>query len=280
MIGRCAAPRATTLKPARVNIDVVPVRSAADRATEKCQALISPVRLETTDRSASLIETRACGRTGWRPHRQSCTAKRHVPCLPAISLAGIIDLMNEVTRVLSAIEQGDPHAAAELLPLVYDELRKLAAGHMANEAAGHSLNAKALVHEAYLRLAGGQQFDNRGHFFAAAAEAMRRILVEKARQKRRLKHGGGRLRLDLDAAGSLAEDSSEGLIALDEALDKLAAEDPAGAELVKLRFYGGLTMPEIAEVMKISLRTAERQWVYARTWLYAELTQRENSRGG
>jgi RNA polymerase sigma factor (TIGR02999 family) len=168
----------------------------------------------------------------------------------------------------------------KLLPLVYDELRKLAAGHMANEAAGHTLNATALVHEAYLRLAGGQQFDNRGHFFAAAAEAMRRILVEKARQKKRLKHGGGRLRLGLDAAGSLAEDSSEGLIALDEALDELAAEDPAGAELVELRFYCGLTMPEIAEVMKISLRTAERQWVYARTWLYAELTQRENSPGG
>lgn len=185
--------------------------------------------------------------------------------------------MNEGTRYLTSIEQGDPHAAAELLPLVYDELRKLAAGHIANETPGHTLVATALVHEAYLRLVGDQHFDNKGHFFAAAAEAMRRILVERARRRKRLKHGGGRSRVDLDDAGSLAEEPSEELEALDEALDKLAAEDPAKAELVKLRFFAGLTMPEIARVLDISLATAERHWTYARTWLYVELKDRGDS---
>ena len=187
--------------------------------------------------------------------------------------------MNDVTRILSAIEQGDPQATDQLLPLVYDELRKLAAARMATENPGHTLDATALVHEAYLRLVGDQHFDDRGHFFSAAAEAMRRILVESARRKKRIKHGGGHLRLDLKAARSLAEEPFpfEDLVDLDEALDKLAGEDPAKAELVKLRFFAGLTMPEIALVMNISVATAQRQWTYARTWLYAELADRGDS---
>jgi RNA polymerase sigma factor (TIGR02999 family) len=185
--------------------------------------------------------------------------------------------MNEVTRILSAIEQGDPHAAGHLLPLVYDELRKLAARKLAREQPGHTLDGTALVHEAYLRLVGDQQFDNSGHFFAAAAEAMRRILVERARRKNRLRHGGGRARVDLEAAASLAEAPSQDLEALDMSLEKLAAEDPAKAELVKLRFFAGLTMPEIALVLNISLATAERHWAFARTWLYADLKDRDDS---
>jgi RNA polymerase sigma factor (TIGR02999 family) len=186
--------------------------------------------------------------------------------------------MNEVTRILSAIEQGDTRAPAQLLPLVYDELRKLAAQKLAREhSAGHTLQATALVHEAYLRLVGDQQFDNRGHFFAAAAESMRRILVERSRRKNRLKHGRGRARVDLEAAASLAEEPSEDLEALDASLNKLAEEDPAKAELVKLRFFAGLTMPEIARVMNISRATAERHWAFARTWLYADLKDRVDS---
>ena len=172
---------------------------------------------------------------------------------------------------------GDLQAAEKLLPLVYKELRRLAAQRLAREAPGQSLQSSDLVHEAYLRLVdeGAQpQWDSRAHFFAAAAEAMRRILVENARRKKRLKHGGGRLRVELEAAAFLAKEPSEDLEALDEALDKLAEEDPAKAELVKLRFFAGLTMPEIARVMKISLATAERHWTYARTWLYAELKDR------
>ena len=188
--------------------------------------------------------------------------------------------MSEVTRILSAIEHGDPRAAEKLLPLVYDELRRLASQRLAGEVPGQSLQSSDLVHEAYLRLVGEgdlKQWDSRAHFFAAAAEAMRRILVEKARRRKRLKHGGGRLRVDLEAVGSLAKEPSEDIEALDEALTKLAAEDPAKAELVKLRFFAGLTMPEIAQVLKISLATAERRWTYARTWLYAELKDRDDS---
>ena len=185
--------------------------------------------------------------------------------------------MSEVTHILSAIDRGDARAAGQLLPLVYDELRKLAAQKLAQEQPGQTLQATALVHDAYIRLVGNQQFDSQGHFFAAAAEAMRRILVERARRKNRLRHGGGRSRVDLEAVGSLAEEPSEDLEALDESLNKLAAEDPAKAELVKLRFFAGLTMPEIARVMNISLATAERHWTYARTWLYAELKDRGDS---
>jgi len=185
--------------------------------------------------------------------------------------------MSDITHILSAIERGDLQAAEKLLPLVYKELRRLAAQRLALEAPGLSLQSSDLVHEAYLRLVGEgaqPQWDSHAHFFAAAAEAMRRILVENARRKRRRKHGGGRLRVELEAADFLAKEPSEDFEALDEALTKLAAEDPAKAELVKLRFFAGLTMPEIARVLKISLATAERHWTYARTWLYAELKDR------
>jgi RNA polymerase sigma factor (TIGR02999 family) len=181
--------------------------------------------------------------------------------------------MNEVTRILSAIEQGDPHAAGQLLPLVYDELRKLAAQRLAQEKPGQTLQATALVHEAYLRLVGASagQWDNRHHFFAAAAEAMRRILVEQARRKRRVRHGGGLKRIDLDEACSLAQPQSDDLLALDEALTRLASLKPARADVVKLRFFAGLTMAEIARALGISQPTAERYWAFASAWLYAEL---------
>jgi RNA polymerase sigma factor (TIGR02999 family) len=182
--------------------------------------------------------------------------------------------MRDVTQILNAMAEGDPQAADRLLPLVYDELRRLAADRLKREAPGQTLQASDLVHEAYLRLVGaGEQpdWDGRGHFFAAAAESMRRILVERARRKKRIKHGGGRNRIDWEAAASIAGEASEDIVALDDALSKLAAEDPAKAELVKLRFFAGLTMSEIALVMGISLATAERYWTYARTWLYAEL---------
>ena len=174
--------------------------------------------------------------------------------------------MSDITQILSAIEQGDLQAAEKLLPLVYEELRRLATQRLASEDPGQSLQSSDLVHEAYLRLVGEgveKQWDGRAHFFAAAAEAMRRIVVESARRKNRLKHGGGRLRVELDATQFLEKDGSEDLEAIDEALDKLAANEPAIAELVKLRFFAGLTMPEIAQVLKISLATAERRWTYA-----------------
>src|SRR4051794_1814911 len=181
--------------------------------------------------------------------------------------------MNDVTRILSAIEQGDPQAAGELLPLVYDELRKLAAQKLAQERPGQTLQATALVHEAYLRLVGGPErpWDSRGHFFAAAAEAMRRILVNRARDKQRLKRGGGRQRLDLDEL-EISQDTDDGqLIALDEALAQLAVEAPGAAQLVNLRFFAGLPLPEAAASLGLAQRTAERQWAYARAWLYARL---------
>ena len=183
--------------------------------------------------------------------------------------------MNEVTSILSTIEAGDPRAAAVLLPLVYAELRKLAADRLAAEKAGQTLQPTALVHEAYLRLVAapdGDDWNHRGHFFAAAAEAIRRILVENARRKKRHKHGGERRRLSLEAAEASVEAPSEDLLALDEALNRLAAQDPIKGEVVKLRFFAGLTMPEIARSLNISLATAERYWAYARLWLYAELT--------
>ena len=183
--------------------------------------------------------------------------------------------MNEVTRILSAIEHGDSQEAGQLLPLVYDELRRLAARRLAREAPGQTLQATALVHEAYLRLVDEEQarhWNSRGHFFAAAAEAMRRILVEAARRKQRIKRGGGRRRVDLDEAGPILQPPHEDLIALDEALSRLAARDPMRAGLVKLRFFAGLTMPEVARALGISLATAERHWAFVRTWLYAELT--------
>ena len=175
--------------------------------------------------------------------------------------------MSEVTRILSAIEQGDQHAAGHLLPLVYDELRRLAAQRLAHEQPGQTLQATALVHEAYLRLVGEQHFDNRGHFFAAAAEAMRRILLNRARDKKRLKRGGERRRIDLNLIKIALDTRDEDLIALDEALTELAAEDPEAAQLVNLRFFAGLTLKDAAASLGLSQRTAERQWTYARAWL-------------
>ncbi len=177
--------------------------------------------------------------------------------------------MSDVTRILSAIEQGDPHAAEQLLPLVYDELRKLAARRLAREAPGQTLEPTALVHEAYLRLVDqdrAQHWDGRGHFFAAAAEAMRRILVEAARRKQRLKHGGGWVRAAGDADVA-APDDPEHLLALDEALGRLAATGPQAAELVKLRYFAGCTNAEAAALLGISPRKANQLWAYARAWL-------------
>jgi RNA polymerase sigma factor (TIGR02999 family) len=179
--------------------------------------------------------------------------------------------MSEVTRILSAIEQGDPRAAERLLPLVYDELRKLAAEKMAHEKPGQTLQATALVHEAYLRLVGGAQtldWDGRGHFFAAAAEAMRRILIDRARHKQTRKAGGGRRRFDLDDVEPvLGEGNGDRLLELDEALRQLEAENPRKAELVKLRFFAGLTAEQAAAALGVSTSTAEKDWAYARSWL-------------
>jgi RNA polymerase sigma factor (TIGR02999 family) len=185
--------------------------------------------------------------------------------------------MSDVTRILSAIEQGDPHAGAQLLPLVYDELRKLAAQKLVQEKPGQTLQATALVHEAYLRLvdvAQAQHWNSRGHFFAAAAEAMRRILIDGARRKRRPKHGGDRQRIDLDEALSL-DNPRDDLLALDEALTRLAAQEPIKAELVKLRYFAGLSLEETASILGISPATAKRYWAVARAWLFAELSPPE-----
>ncbi len=189
--------------------------------------------------------------------------------------------MSEVTQILNAIEQGDPHAAEELLPLVYDELRKLAAQKLAHEAPGQTLQATALVHEAYLRLvksaSGGRDppearhWDSRRHFFAAAAEAMRRILVEKARRRRSLKRGAHFERTDFDEQQIAAPEIQEDVIALDQALEKLAGTDKIAAELVQLRYFAGLTLPEAAQILDISPRSAGRLWSYARAWLRQEI---------
>lgn len=182
--------------------------------------------------------------------------------------------MSEVTQILSAIEEGDPHAAAQLLPLVYAELHGLAARKMAQEEPGQTLQTTALVHEAYLRLVDtekAQHWQSRGHFFAAAAEAMRRILIDNARRKRRPKHGGGRQRVNLDEVSAAADSPAEELLALDEALTAFAAEEPAKAELVKLRYFAGLSLEEAAELLRISLATAKRHWAFARAWLFDAL---------
>ena len=182
--------------------------------------------------------------------------------------------MADVTQILALVEAGDPRAAAELLPLVYDELRKLAASRMAEEKPGNTLQATALVHEAYVRLVGGEQarsWDGRGHFFAAAAEAMRRILVEQARRKRTEKHGGGWDRVELADHLAAAGPEPDQLLAVDEALTGLAADDPTAAELVKLRYFAGFTLPEVAAMLGISQSTAEADWTYAKAWLQREM---------
>jgi RNA polymerase sigma factor (TIGR02999 family) len=195
----------------------------------------------------------------------------------------MLDVMSDITRILSAIEQGDPHAAAQLLPLVYDELRRLAAQRLSQEKPGQTLEATGLVHEAYLRLVGTDEekrWDNRGHFFAAAAEAMRRILVENARRKRSGKHGGGMVRQDLDEIHLAAPVLCEDLLALDEALERLAEKDAVKAELVKLRHFAGLTVDQAAQALGISPATADRYWAYARAWLHTEITRGDEAAAG
>jgi RNA polymerase sigma factor (sigma-70 family) len=198
--------------------------------------------------------------------------------------------MSDVTLILSQLESGDPQAGEKLLPLVYDELRKLAAAKLAQEKPGQTLNATALVHEAYLRLAGGRtekseepdsttdlrtltsgQWHSRGHFFSAAAEAMRRILVENARRKGRRRHGGGHRRIDFDTGLEVADQDDENLVALDDALQQLEVEDRAAAQVVKLRYFAGLTIEQSAAALGISVRTANRHWAYAKAWLYEKL---------
>jgi RNA polymerase sigma factor (TIGR02999 family) len=187
--------------------------------------------------------------------------------------------MSEVTRVLSAIDQGDPHAADQLLPLVYAELRRLAAQKLAQEKPGQTLEATALVHEAYVRLVASadasapreKNWDSRGHFFAAAAEAMRRILIDRAREKRSEKRGGTRKRLDIDAIDVAVQATPDQLLAIDDALAKLTRADPAAARLVELRYFAGLTVEESGKALGISTATAYRHWNYARAWLHSEL---------
>jgi RNA polymerase sigma factor (TIGR02999 family) len=183
--------------------------------------------------------------------------------------------MSDVTRILTAIEQGDGKAAEELLPAVYEELRRLAAQKLSWEPPGQTLQATALVHEAYLRLVGAenQSWKGRTHFFAAAAEAMRRILIENARRKQRLKRGGDRQRIDLSIAEPPVKEPAEDLLALDEALAKLEASDKLKSELVKLRFFAGLTLEQAGNLLGISQTTAKRYWTYARAWLYREITK-------
>ena len=181
--------------------------------------------------------------------------------------------MSDVTRILNAIEEGDQAASEELLPLVYDELRLLAAQRLSHEKPGQTLQATALVHEAYIRLVGGdsQSWNSQGHFFGAAAEAMRRILIENARRKQKLKHGGGQNRVNLSEAEMAFEKDINDLLALDEALSKLAREDRVKAELVKLRYFAGLTLEQAAEALKISRATASRYWSYVQAWLFHEV---------
>jgi len=191
--------------------------------------------------------------------------------------------MNDVTRILSAIEQGDPKAAEQLLPLVYDELRKLAAQRMAQERPGQTLQATALVHEAYLRLVDGQQvqhWNSRGHFFGAAAEAMRRILIEAARSRGRQKRGGDAQRLDLDDVNQVVTLPPDELFDLNDAIDALAAHDPVAADFVKLRFFAGLSIEEAAESLGVSRTTGYGHWTYARAWLFSRLHGKNDSSGG
>jgi RNA polymerase sigma factor (TIGR02999 family) len=188
--------------------------------------------------------------------------------------------MPDATRILSAIEQGDPNAAAELLPLVYDELRQLAAQRLAQEKPGQTLQPTALVHEAYLRLVDveqAQRWNSRGHFFAAAAEAMRRILIDSARRKQGEKHGGGKRRLNLDQGDALAATPAEDLLALDEALERLARNDPTAVQLVKLHCFAGLSVEQAGEALDLSRTQAYRLWTFARAWLHSQLAGNEDA---
>ena len=182
--------------------------------------------------------------------------------------------MSDVTRILVAIDQGDANASEQLLPLVYEELRRLAGQKLAREKPGQTVQATALVHEAYLRLVNvdsAQHWNSRGHFFAAAAEAMRRILIEKARLKQRLRHGGGRQRIDFDELLVCEDHTSEELLALDEALNRLAEQETLIADVVKLRYFAGLTIEQCAQTLGISVRTANRHWAYAKAWLFQQI---------
>jgi RNA polymerase sigma factor (TIGR02999 family) len=194
----------------------------------------------------------------------------------------MLDRMSDVTRILSAIEQGDPHAAARLLPLVYDELRQLASQKLGQEKPGQTLQPTALVHEAYLRLVDvetAQRWDCRGHFFAAAAEAMRRILVDHARRRRSQRRGGAAKRHSLASLDPAIPAPDEELLAVDEALERLQHLDPPKAELVKLRYFAGMTIPEAAQALGISIPTANRYWAYARAWLHEELAGGDDAAG-
>jgi RNA polymerase sigma factor (TIGR02999 family) len=191
--------------------------------------------------------------------------------------------MSAVTQILNAVHQGDPSAAEQLLPLVYDELRKLAAQKLAHEKPGQTLDATALVHEAYLRLVDvdeARHWNSRGHFFAAAAEAMRRILIDQARQKHSQRRGGGRKRQPLEQVELAAPEPDQDVLALNEALERFAQVDPLKAELVKLRYFAGLTLPQAAEALGISSTTADRYWAYARAWLHAELKKGDPDQAG
>ena len=215
----------------------------------------------------------ACNRTGNSPGSQKSQKQAQIFLLLRQSRLCSL-LMHEVTRILSAMEQGDSHAAEQLLPLVYDELRKLAAQKVAQEKPGQTLQATALVHEAYLRLVDvdkAQQWNSRGHFFGAAAEAMRRIIVDNARRKQRPKHGGDRCRVELDEACCLAEDQGDQVLLLNDALDRLARESSEKAELVKLRYFAGMSAQQAADVLGISRATADRYWSYAKVFLYCAL---------
>ncbi len=188
--------------------------------------------------------------------------------------------MHPLTKLLDSASAGDRASVSALLPLVYDELRRVAAAQIGREAVGQSLTATALVHEAYLRLVGDQVFQNRAHFFAAAAEAMRRVLVDAARKRGRLKRGGDCKRVDLRTVPSVADLSADDLLDLDDALTAFAAEDPTKAELVRLRFFAGLSVEEAADLLGVSRATAERHWTYARTWLFDRLTTSEKKYAG
>jgi RNA polymerase sigma factor (TIGR02999 family) len=191
-----------------------------------------------------------------------------------LAACGIMMAMNEVTRALDQMQQGDRHAAADLLPLVYDELRRLAAAQLAGEKPGQTLDATALVHEAYLRLVGAHHFADRRHFFVVAAEAMRRILIDRARTRRRAKRGGGRQPISLDHVDVAAEDATEELLALDEVLNQFTTVDPVKAELVKLRYFAGLSEADTAAALGISRATASRYWTFARAWLINALDEK------